>query len=336
VVKLLRRLVGANSLVPTLFPALVLAQLLALTASHWAAADTAGNEQQPKQLPVNQHLFRQQLSKQQLSKQQLGQLLFADVRLSVNNRYSCASCHQPNRYFTDGLPVAIGALGRKLQRNTPTLLNVARQASFGWTDDGVTDLATQHLQPLLNSEPIELGFTSAQAQQLDQDSQLNPLRAEAFPQSSNFDLRLITDALAAYVATLRYTSSFDRYLLSDDATALSAAAKRGLALFTSERTHCVACHNGPLLGGGYRADGIEGKRLLPARYEQRRVAEGRLAIRVPSLRAVAFTAPYMIDGRLQDLPSVLAFYQAGELPELPNLTLTEAETQDLLAFLQQL
>lgn len=324
-IKLLRRLVGVKSLAPTRFLALVLVPVLALTTSHWVVANTAKNQQQ--------------LFKKQIFKKRLGELLFADVRLSANNRYSCASCHQPNRYFTDGLPVAIGALGRKLQRNTPTLLNVARQASFGWTDDGVTDLATQHLRPLLNSEPIELGFSSTQAQQLDQDSQLNQLRAAAFPKSTNFDLHLITDALAAYVATLRHTSNFDRYLLADEADALSAAAKRGLALFTSERTHCVACHNGPLLGGGYRADDTEGsigKQLLPARYEQRRVAEGQLAIRVPSLRAVAFTAPYMIDGRLPDLPSVLAFYQAGELPELPSFTLTEAESQDLLAFLQEL
>lgn len=265
--------------------------------------------------------------------QQLGQLLFSDVRLSANSTYSCASCHQPSRYFTDGSGVAIGALGDKLQRNTPTLLNVSHQASFGWTDDGITDLATQHQQPLLNTNPVELGFNPIQAALLDQDRDLSHLRAQAFPQSTTFDIPIVTQALAAYVATLRYTSGFDRYLLEDDASALSAAAKRGLALFTSQRTACVTCHNGPLLGGGYR---VEGKSLLPARYEQRQVREGLLAIRVPSLRAVAFTAPYMIDGRLPDLASVLAFYQSGAVSDLPSFKLTEDETDDLLAFLQQL
>lgn len=265
--------------------------------------------------------------------QQLGKLLFSDVRLSMNNRYSCASCHQPDNYFIDAQTVAVGALGDKLQRNTPTLLNASLQASFGWTDDGVTDLATQHRQPLLNTNPIELGFNPTQTALLDQDKQLRQLRLQAFPASTSFNTELLTQALASYVATLRYTSGFDRYLLEDDVDGLTAQAKRGLALFTSERTQCVACHNGPLLGGGYRA---EGKALLPARYEQRQINEGDLVIRVPSLRAVRFTAPYMIDGRLPDLPSVLAFYQSGDLSELPNFSLTPQESQDLLAFLRQL
>lgn len=282
---------------------------LLLTASHGVAADT------------------------QLSQQQLGKLLFADVRLSTNNRYSCASCHQPDKYFIDAQSVAIGALGDKLQRNTPTLLNVSLQASFGWTDDDVTDLATQHRQPLLNTNPIELGFNPTQSALLDQDKQLDQLRQQAFPASTTFNTTLVTEALAAYIATLRYSSGFDRYLLEDDADGLSEQAKRGLALFTSERTQCVACHNGPLLGGGYRA---QGKALLPARYEHRQVSEGALNIRVPSLRAVGFTAPYMIDGRLPDLPSVLAFYQSGEVSELPNFSLTPQESKDLLAFLRQL
>ncbi len=265
--------------------------------------------------------------------QQLGKLLFADVRLSTNSRYSCASCHQPDNYFIDAQTVAIGALGDKLQRNTPTLLNASLQASFGWTDDGVTDLATQHQQPLLNSNPIELGFNPTQSALLDQDKELRQLRQRAFPASTTFNVTLVSQALAAYVATLRYTSGFDRYLLEDDAHGLTAQAKRGLALFVSERTQCVACHNGPLLGGGYRADG---KALLSARYEQRKVSEGTLAIRVPSLRAVGYTAPYMIDGRLPDLPSVLAFYQSGEVSELPSFSLSPQESEDLLAFLRQL
>lgn len=280
-----------------------------LTASQWAAAQT------------------------NVYQQQLGERLFSDVRLSKNNSYSCASCHQPDKYFIDAQTLAIGALGDKLQRNTPTLLNASLQASFGWTDDGVTDLATQHRQPLLNTNPIELGFNPTQSTLLDQDEELRQLRQQAFPESKTFSTSLLTQALAAYVATLRHTSGFDRYLLEDDADALSAQAKRGLALFTSARTQCVACHNGPLLGGGYRA---EGKALLPARYEQREVNEGTMAIRVPSLRAVGFTAPYMIDGRLPDLPSVLAFYQSGELSELPSFSLTPQESEDLLAFLQQL
>lgn len=271
-----------------------------------------------------------------LKSAQLGRLLFSDVRLSANQEYSCASCHQPDRYFTDGLTVAVGAQGDVLQRNTPTLLNVAKQASFGWADDGVTDLAAQHKQPLLNTNPIELGFNAASTRLLDQDPKLGALRAQAYPASTSFEVPLVARALAAYVSTLVYQSNFDRYLREDEASALSASAKRGLALFTSERTHCAACHNGPLLGGGYRSPQDPNNIVLPAIYEQRQVQEGNLAIRVPSLRAVSHTAPYMIDGRLPDLRSVLKFYQTTTLEGLPKFQLTAAETQDLLAFLVEL
>jgi len=264
---------------------------------------------------------------------QLGERLFSDPRLSGNGRYSCASCHQPDKYFTDQLPLAIGAYGDRLPRNTPTLLKASQQASFGWTNDGINSLAQQHLGPLLNRKPVEMGFSVGQLRVLDQDTSLAVLRRQLYPNQTGFSLAIITEALAAYVSSLPYRSHFDDYLLNDNKEVMGSSALRGLELFTSERLGCSKCHNGPGLGGGLQA---QGEILRPAIYEPRQVAEGLLEIRVPSLRAISFTAPYMIDGRIADLAGVLAFYQQNDIPELTPFELTSQQTEDLLAFLSTL
>ena len=86
----------------------------------------------------------------------LGERLFHDQRLSVNHTMSCASCHQPERHFTDGRPRAVGALGELHPHNTPTLYNTAYNASYGWRDDGLTSLEAQHRVPLYNDAPVEI------------------------------------------------------------------------------------------------------------------------------------------------------------------------------------
>ncbi len=264
------------------------------------------------------------------ARRHLGELLFGDTRLSGNGTSSCATCHQPDRYFTDGLPVAVGATGQQLARNTPSLLNAGNFASYGWTNDGVTDLAVQHLQPLTNTAPVEMGFDAAALALLAQDAKLASLRSQAFPTSANFTLGNITQALASYVASLEYRSAFDDYLMFDDTNALSDSAKRGLALFTSERLGCSGCHQGPLLGGGWR-EGAE--ILLPPVYLARKPK--RLEVRTPSLRAAAFTAPYMMDGRLPTLAAVVTFYSAGG-NDTVEFRLSPAEQNNLLAFLRSL
>src|SRR5207253_10019559 len=93
----------------------------------------------------------------------LGQRLFFASRLSVTRRSSCASCHDPERSFSDGRPVAIGALGEALPHNALALVNVAYNISFGWTKRTVRSLEAQMLEPLLNQHPVEIGLAGREA-----------------------------------------------------------------------------------------------------------------------------------------------------------------------------
>src|SRR5262249_21766843 len=109
----------------------------------------------------------------------LGRRLFFDPQLSITSRYSCASCHDPARAFTDGRPVAVGASGDALPRNAMALVNIAYNTTYGWTKPGASSLEAQMRQPLLNTHPVELGLAGREdtvAAQL----AANPTYAAAF------------------------------------------------------------------------------------------------------------------------------------------------------------
>lgn len=264
----------------------------------------------------------------------LGARLFGDPNLSSTGAYSCASCHNPELHFTDGLTVAIGATGEPHTRNTPTLYNVAFSASFGWDDQGVTQLEQQHLIPLLNTQPVEMGFSEALASTL--VSRQQDEFEQAFTSAtlnSQSALTSITHAIAAYVRTLRHpTNGLDRYLFTDDSSALAEEAKLGLALFSSRRLGCASCHSGFTLSGpisytGHTADPL---------FHDTGVSDGDQRFRAPTLRAIRFTAPYMHAGNLKSLDAVLSHYETTQSSEVPNFTLTLLERQQLLAFLNSL
>ena len=93
----------------------------------------------------------------------LGEALFSDPRLSITGKYSCQSCHSPERAFTDGLPRSRGATGEALPLNAPTLFNVAYNASLGWRDPNLRTLEQQMRGPLFNDHPRELGLAGPRA-----------------------------------------------------------------------------------------------------------------------------------------------------------------------------
>ena len=141
-------------------------------------------------------------------------------------------------------------------------------------------------------------------------------------------------------------AAFDRYLFDDDADAMTAEAKRGMALFYSKRVGCAHCHFGLNFSGPIRYQGHETTQPLFAsnglkRGQDRGLQEatGRAEdagkFRVPTLRNIALTAPYMHDGSVPTLRAVLAHYMRGS-PQLPAFSLSETEQTDLLAFLGSL
>ena len=282
----------------------------------------------------------------------LGRRLFFDPRLSVNGRYSCASCHDPQRSFSDGRVVALGASGEQLPHNALALINVAYNVSFGWSHRHVGSLESQMLEPMLNRHPLELGLAGREAslcRTLAVDPQYAAAFAAAFPaplgqqraaDPVSFDH--VVKAIAAFERTLiSGRSPFDRYVFSGEHAALSAEAKRGMALFFSRTIGCAQCHAGFNFSGNWRdADGATG----PPSFA--RNGTSTTALRVPTLRNIPLTAPYMHDGRFATLAEVLEHYsRLGERAQahrgtldarLPQRPLAPAERAELIAFLTSL
>lgn len=275
----------------------------------------------------------------------LGERLFFEARLSVTGRYSCASCHDPARSFSDGLPRAVGATGAPLPHNALALVNVAYNISFGWQKPGVRSLETQMLQPLLNEHPVELGL-GGRERAVCAALAADPGYAQAFEAAFPGGARALTfdhlvRAIAAFERTLiSGNSPFDAYVFGGDHAALSGEAKEGMALFYSARVGCAGCHSGFNFSGNWRDAAGETGRASFARD-----GTSDRPMRVPTLRNVALTAPYMHDGRFATLDDVLAHYSslaqraggaAGIDRRLPRTPLSAAERAALRAFLESL
>jgi cytochrome c peroxidase len=276
----------------------------------------------------------------------LGERLFFEPRLSVTGRYSCASCHDPARAFSDGRKVAVGATGLTLPHNALALVNVAYNISFGWAKPQVRSLEAQMLEPMLNEHPPELGLKGrerALCAELGADSAYAEAFAAAFGAEGGTAVSLdhIVKAIAAFERTLiSGNSTFDRYVFQGEHAALAEEAKRGMGLFFSARVGCAGCHSGFNFAGNWRdALGDTGRAAFAVN------GTSRSPIRVPTLRNIALTAPYMHDGRFATLGQVLDHYSEmgaraarGTVldPRLPQAALTAAERADLIAFLDSL
>lgn len=275
----------------------------------------------------------------------LGQRLFFEPRLSVSGGYSCASCHDPARAFSEARARAVGATGELLPHNALALVNVAYNITFGWSTPRVRSLEAQMRKPLLATHPVELGLAGregAVCAALASEPGYAAAFAAAFPGSSAaVSLDHLIQAIAAFERTLiSGDSPFDAYVFGGDSGALPGPAKEGMALFFSARVGCALCHSGFNFSGNWRdAQGETGR----ASYASD--GSSTQPLRVPGLRNVALTAPYMHDGRFATLDEVLGHYSqigarvAGGAHydrRLPRAPLTAAERAALIAFLDSL
>jgi len=271
----------------------------------------------------------------------LGRRLFFEPRLSVTGRYSCASCHDPAKAYSDGRALAVGATGDTLTHSAMSLVNVAYNISYGWTRPELQSLEAQMLEPLLNEHPVELGLAGRQSSVCDLLAAEPTYRAafgQAFAQAAEpvtFDN--LVKAVAAFERTLIYGNSpFDRYVFSGEHEALSVQAKHGMQLFYSPRAGCGSCHSGFNFEGNWRD--VQGETGQPGFADN---GLGGQPMRVPTLRNIALTAPYMHDGRFATLDAVLDHYaraaeqQAGDA-RLRSFNLSAGERADLIAFLNTL
>ena len=265
----------------------------------------------------------------------LGEQLFNDVRLSHDNKRSCAVCHPLERGGMDGLPRAIAAASAQPLRNTPTIFNVGFNASFNW--DGISNsLETQVGIVLLNPNLMNMTWPELLAK-LRADAGyvtgFDSAYAEGLTQAN------VTGALASYVRSLLTPNArFDRYLRGESQV-LTAREQAGYELFKAYG--CVSCHQGMNIGGNmYQKFGVfaesnemeKSRRPDFGRYAVTKAPRDREVFRVPGLRNVAVTAPYFHDGRartLEDAVKTMARVQLGR-------TLTPEDLGSIVLFLQTL
>lgn len=270
----------------------------------------------------------------------LGRKLFHDRRLSRNGSMACASCHDPGRAFTNGARIARGATGSSGTRNVPTLVNRVWGASFFW-DGRATTLEQQALGPILN--PDELGATPDAVLALARSRRYWQEFLSAFGNEPT--IVDVAGALASYVRTiLAGGAPYDRFV-SGETDALTESARRGFVLFRT-RARCTTCHAGPLLSDEeFHNTGVawrDGTVVDEGRYRVTRSPADRGAFKTPTLREIARTAPYMHDGSLPTLESVVEFYDGGGRAnpgldrEVRRLNLSPRDKKDLVAFLQAL
>jgi cytochrome c peroxidase len=344
----------------------IVVALLALPVSHWAvpAGQAAGYVWSlPRGLPTPKVPADNPVTQTKID---LGRRLFYDTRLSGNRRFSCASCHQQARAFTDGRAHAVGSTGGVHPRSTMSLTNVAYNLTYGWADPSLLSLEAQMAVPMFNEHPIELGMKGRETEvvaRLTADRRTTERFREAFPGDPRpVSIANVVKAIATFERTLLSADSpFDRYLYRDDRTAMSAAALRGKDLFFSSRLRCSECHasfnlSGPVTferatpvkplfhnTGLYNVDGRGGYPAVDRGLVDRtQKPEDMGRFRAPTLRNVAVTAPYMHDGSIPTLRAAIAHYASGGVASpyksdrLKGFRLTAAETTDLVAFLESL
>jgi cytochrome c peroxidase len=259
----------------------------------------------------------------------LGRFLFFDPVLSADGSVSCASCHHPDRGFADGRGRSVGISGQPLKRSAPSLWNVAFQDSFFW-DARAASLEEQMQGPLYDEH--EMGNSPDRLlQTLNAIPAYRNLFAQAWPaefQSTDAQIRLdqVYTALAAFQASLvSLNSRYDQYA-HGYADALNETEKEGMNIFRSFVARCAECHTPPMFTNRQIAViGTPEPEGLPFDTGAENPLDDpsqRGGFKIPGLRNIELTAPYMHSGRFATLREAAAFYTGGRghaVPEGENL-----------------
>jgi len=271
-------------------------------------------------LPQNIELDKQKIS--------LGKELFFDPILSADNTISCASCHDLENGGDDGLKFSVGIKAQKGDINAPTVYNSFYNFRQFW-DGRAKDLAEQAKGPIEN--PIEMGnsFSNliATLKKTTYKEKFRKVYSDGITEDN------IADAIAEYEKTLITSNApFDKYLRGET-TAITKEQKEGYELFKSKG--CIACHHGVNVGGNlYNKFGVmqDAESSSMGRYEVTRNELDMYYFKVPSLRNVEKTSPYLHDGRFESLDEVVKFmahYQLGRV-------VSQKEVDKIVQFLHSL
>lgn len=242
----------------------------------------------------------------------LGRHLFYDTQLSYNLTKSCVSCHDPKMAFTDGYRTSSGADGFNVKHNAISLLNVKYRTQYTWANTAINSLQKQIQFPFFNEHPTELGWKGQEQFILNRfaaNTNYQYLFRLAFPdQKMPFTIGNIQQAIIAFEEQLvSFNAPYDRYK-KGNLKVLNEQAVAGMKLFNSTKLGCAKCHSWEQPFEKYESQFSAG-------------------IRIPSLRNVMLTAPYMHDGSLENIFDVLSYYDRKN-----SLNLSAKEQQSLIAF----
>lgn len=277
---------------------------------------------------------------------ELGKKIFYDGRLSSDGLISCGSCHIQQHGFTHhGHTLSHGVNNAVGLRNSQPIQNLAFQTAFMW--DGATDhLELQPVIPITN--PVEMdGNLSQIIEMMKSDRTYVKLYKQAFA-NGEVNTENMLKALSQFmVMAVSGNSRFDKFRRNEAGGTLSSDEQQGYALFNAK---CASCHASDLFtDDSYRNNGLAVNLALNdnGRFRVTHLESDRFKFKVPSLRNVEVTAPYMHDGRFGTLESVLDHYSNGvqDSPTLdpilnhngnPGIPLTATEKSQLIAFLKTL
>lgn len=268
----------------------------------------------------------------------LGKMLYFDPRLSGGQNLSCASCHNPSFGWEAPAARAIGSANTPLGRHAPTVLNAAWISPLFW-DGRAATLEEQAKGPITN--PAEMNATMDQVvSRLTRVPQYAEAFAKLFPKDGMTEATVLR-AIATFERTVvSGWSPFDRWV-EGDKNALSAEARKGFELFIGP-AGCANCHTGWNFTDNLFHDiGLPGKDAGRLAIDASDPLNGQ-AFKTPGLRNIALRAPFMHDGTLRDLTAVLKHYAEGVRqrdslsPSMAQITLSEADSKAIIAFLESL
>ncbi len=276
----------------------------------------------------------------------LGRRLFYEKMLSNDGSMSCATCHKQENGFDDSRQFSQGTNGSFGDRNAMPVINLGWNRHFFW-DGRRGSLEGQAHDPVVN--PIEMANNWPEVVRRLQNSAVYPdLFYKAFG-TRTVDSGLVVKAIAQFERTIvSFNSPFDRYYFQGDSAALSGAEKRGLNIFIGQGL-CKNCHlmNALFTDHEFRNNGLDVDPKDGGLMKFTALTSDRGKFKVPTLRNIALTGPYMHDGRFATLEEVVDFYDSKVRQNSPNidehmpefgtgLHLTTQQKSDLVAFLKAL
>ena len=273
---------------------------------------------------------------------QLGRELFYDPILSKNESISCASCHNQATGFTHvDHDLSHGIEGRIGNRNSMSLVNLAWNTSFMW-DGGVNHIELQALAPITNKNEMDETLENV-VEKLKKSKKYKNLFSKVYSDGEITGQKTLL-AITQFVVMLNsYNSKYDKYVRNEKGGEYTYQEKNGLEIF---RKHCNICHTEPLFtNNNFENNGLKVDSTLNdhGRYLITNNPKDSLKFKVPSLRNIQFTKPYMHDGRFETLQQVITHYTTDiqNSTTLSNnlrkkIKLTDEEKVDLIVFLRTL